>query len=57
MDVLTKENALIGEKYYYTKHKSGLDIYLIPKEISTSYALFCTRYGAIDNCFKPRNSL
>ena len=52
MDIITKENALIGEKYYYTKHKSGLDIYLIPKELSTSYALFCTRYGAIDNCFK-----
>ncbi|MBE6654095.1 MAG: insulinase family protein [Ruminococcaceae bacterium] len=52
MNIITKENALIGEKYYYTKHKSGLDIYLIPKELSASYALFCTRYGAVDNCFK-----
>lgn len=52
MNVITKENSLIGEKYYYTKHKSGLDIYLIPKELTTSYALFCTRYGAVDNCFK-----
>ena len=52
MNIITKENSLIGEKYYYTKHKSGLDIYLIPKEMTNSYALFCTRYGAVDNCFK-----
>ena len=51
MNVITKENSAIGEKYYYTKHKSGLDIYLIPKEMSSAYALFCTRYGAVDNCF------
>ena len=51
MNIITKENALIGEKYYYTKHKSGLDIYLIPKKMSSAYALFCTRYGAVDNCF------
>lgn len=51
MNLITKENSAIGEKYYYTKHKSGLDIYLIPKEMSSAYALFCTRYGAVDNCF------
>lgn len=52
MNIIEKENALIGEKYYYTKHKSGLDIYLIPKKLTSAYALFCTRYGAVDNCFK-----
>lgn len=41
-----------GETYYYTKHKSGLDIYVIPKDFATNYAVFATRYGAIDNCFK-----
>lgn len=40
------------EKYYYYKHKSGLEIYLFAKEVSTSYAIFATKYGAIDNCFK-----
>lgn len=55
MNIITKENTLIGEKYYYAKHKSGLDIYLIPKELTTSYALFCTRYGSVDNCFKLEN--
>lgn len=46
------ENKALGEKYYYTHHKSGLDIYIIPKSFTTSYALFSTKYGAIDNCFK-----
>ncbi len=52
MNIEIKENARVGEKYYYTKHRSGLDIYLIPKKMSSAYALFCTRYGAVDNCFK-----
>lgn len=52
MNIITKENTRIGEKYYYMKHSSGLDIYIIPKKLSSAYALFCTRYGAIDNCFK-----
>lgn len=46
------ENKALGEKYYYTHHKSGLDIYIIPKNFTTSYALFSTKYGAIDNCFR-----
>lgn len=41
-----------GEKYWYAKHKSGLDIYVIPKDFATSFAMFSTKYGAIDNCFK-----
>ena len=52
MNIITKENSHIGEKYYYAKHRSGLDVYVIPKKLSTAYALFCTRYGALDNCFK-----
>ncbi|MGN1094921.1 MAG: EF-P 5-aminopentanol modification-associated protein YfmH [Eubacteriales bacterium] len=47
-----KENAAIGEKYYYTKHKSGLDIYLIPKKTTSAYAVFCTRFGSVDNRFR-----
>lgn len=51
---VTKEirNPSIGEMYYRIEHKSGLDIYVFPKKMSTSYALFGTRYGAIDNCFR-----
>lgn len=47
-----KENARIGEKYYYLKHKSGLDIYVVPKKHLSAYAIIGTRYGASDRCFK-----
>ena len=47
-----REDKAIGERYYYTKHKSGLDIYVIPKKFRQSYAIFSTKYGAADNCFK-----
>ena len=45
------ENKKIDEKYYYKKHKSGLDIYVIPKNHGTGYAVFGTRFGSIDNHF------
>ncbi|MBE6619339.1 MAG: insulinase family protein [Ruminococcaceae bacterium] len=51
--VITKENKVLGEKYYYFRHISGLDVYLFPKDLTTSYALFGTSYGSIDNCFIP----
>jgi len=46
------ENKKIDEKYYFFKHESGLDIYVFPKNHTTSYALFGTKYGSIDNIFK-----
>lgn len=49
---ITERTTDFGEKYYYTKHKSGLEIYVIPKDFATSFAMFSTKYGAIDNCFK-----
>ena len=49
--IIQKTNEF-GETYFYTKHKSGLDIYVIPKDFATNYAVFATKYGAIDNCFK-----
>ncbi len=49
---VTERKTDFGEKYFYTKHRSGLDIYVIPKDFKTSFAMFSTKYGAIDNCFK-----
>ena len=46
------ENKKIDEKYYYFKHDSGLDIYIVPKNHTSSYALFATKYGSIDSIFK-----
>ena len=46
------ENATLSERYYAFTHKSGLDVYVFPKEMSTSYALFATKYGSLENSFK-----
>lgn len=47
-----KENQMLGEKNYSFKHKSGLEVFVFPKKMTTSYAILATRYGAVDNKFK-----
>lgn len=43
----------VGDFYYRGQHPSGLLLYLYPKEnSSTTYAIFGTKYGSIDNCFQ-----
>ena len=51
-DVKIFECPALSEKYYYYKHPSGLDIYFLPKNMTSSYAFFGTRYGSVDNTFK-----
>ena len=51
-NIVEKKNAILGERYYTFKHKTGLEVYVFPKKMTTSYALFATRYGAVDNKFK-----
>lgn len=46
-----KENKAINERYYYAQHKSGLPVYVIPKNHGTGYAVFGTNFGSIDNRF------
>ena len=41
-----------GDFYYRCSHPSGLEICLYPKESNTTYAIFGTRYGSVDNCFR-----
>ena len=45
----TKRNDFLKEEYYEYTHESGLPVYVFPKKLSTSYALFATRYGSIDS--------
>lgn len=52
MSYKIKENKMLNEKHYSFKHKSGLEVYVFPKEMTTSYAILATRYGAVDNKFK-----
>lgn len=51
MEYEVRESKFLKEKYYYIQHSSGLDIYVFPKNLTTAYALFGTRYGSIDNRF------
>ncbi len=47
------KNSVLDEGYYSIDHKSGLKIYVYPKEEYTStYAVFGTKYGSIDTRFK-----
>ena len=47
-----RENKQTGEVIYYSKHESGLGVYIIPKpEYSGTYAIFGTRYGSVDSDF------
>ena len=43
------ESTALRERYYRYIHPSGLPIYLFPKKLSSTYAIFGTRYGSIDN--------
>lgn len=44
------ESSRIGESYRVYQHSSGLDIYIFPKKMTTTYALFGTKYGSINHC-------
>ncbi len=47
------KNELLNDSYYEIDHSSGYKIFVYPKEnYSTSYAIFGTKYGSIDTCFK-----
>ncbi|MCM1284999.1 MAG: insulinase family protein [Acetobacter sp.] len=51
------KSASLGEKYYEIDHKSGLKIFVMPKEnYSSAYAVFGTKYGSIDTKFKRSDS-
>lgn len=52
MSFTVKENKALNEKYYYKQHKSGLPIYIFPKNLSTAFAVIGTKYGSTDATFK-----
>lgn len=53
MKIKEFRNELLGDSVFYAKHKSGLDIYVMPKSgYSTTYAIFATKYGSIDTHVK-----
>lgn len=47
---------ITGDKYYKIHHKSGLTIYVYPKEgFKSTYALFGAKYGSINTAFVKDN--
>lgn len=51
------KSSVLGEQYYEINHKSGLKIFVMPKEnYKSTYAVFGTKYGSIDTRFKRSNS-
>lgn len=42
----------LREHYFRVDHKSGLSIYVFPKKLTTTYAVFSTRYGSVDTRFR-----
>ena len=49
-------SAALKEKYFLYHHPSGLDIFIFPKKMTSSYAFFGTRFGSVDNTFKTDKS-
>lgn len=47
-----RKDEFLGEQYSKICHKSGLDVYVFPKKLTTSFAVFATKYGSIDNKFR-----
>ena len=55
MSIKEIKSEILHEKYFEIEHKSGLKIYVFPKEnYSSAYALFGTRYGSIDTKFRRK---
>ncbi|MGN1400379.1 MAG: EF-P 5-aminopentanol modification-associated protein YfmH [Bacillus sp. (in: firmicutes)] len=44
----------VDEELYYEKMENGLNVYILPKkEFNKTYATFTTKYGSVDNWFRP----
>lgn len=53
MEVKKLQSSRVGDAYYEIDHPSGLKLFVYPKENSKStYAVFGTKYGSVDTCFK-----
>ena len=49
--IKTVHNDKIGESYTQIDHQSGVRVYIIPKDFSTTYVVAGVYCGALDNSF------
>ena len=55
MKIQEIQNERLGEKIFKIDHRSGLTIYVCPKEgYQSTYAIFGTQYGSIDTKFRRK---
>lgn len=48
------EFSQVNETLYHEKLENGLEVYILPKPgFNKTYATFTTKYGSVDNHFKP----
>lgn len=56
MNLTEVKSERINDKYYVTKLNNGLKIFIYPKEgYNSTYALFGTKFGSINTCFRHQN--
>ncbi len=49
------KNNFLCEQYEKYTHPCGLDIYVFPKKMTSTYALFGVKYGSVNNSFKTKD--
>ncbi len=52
---LSYQSERLREGYRVYRHPSGLSIFIFPKQMSTTYAIFGTKYGSIHNRFRTKD--
>lgn len=56
LDKKVIRSELLNEEYYEINHKSGLKIFVMEKpDYTGAFAMFGTRYGSVDTCFRLKN--
>ena len=54
MNYRTVKNDELGESFVTFRHKSGLPVYVIPKERTHTFAILGVRFGAADRMFRVK---
>lgn len=50
-DIILHESSGLCEKYYEIRHRSGLRIFVFPKNFSVCHAVFGTKFGSADYAY------
>ena len=55
--ITVRTNNKLHEETFTVRHKSGLEIFLTPKDLKTSYAVLSVGYGALHTDFKTPDGI